>query len=80
MTDYNDEERRNFAQQLLDNPLFHTIFDELEKGAVDRGIGAAFTDHETRAVAMLEVRAIRNFRSNCQSMIDNNRPTKAAPA
>ena len=74
------EDRASLADSILSNQLFTLILDDLEKAALDRCVNAALTDHDARAAAACEVRAIRAFRSNCRAALDNNRPKKGAPA
>ncbi len=73
--------RASYADSILSNPLFHELFDALEKSAIDPCVNAAMTDHDTRAAAAAEVRAIRSFRSSLSAALaDNTRAKKGAPA
>lgn len=75
-----DEERASLAEQLINNPLLNEILDDLEQTALNQCVHADWSDDRKRADAAAQVRAIRAFRSDCQSAIDNNRPSKDAPA
>jgi hypothetical protein len=68
----------SLAEQLLANPLFGELFDRLEREAVETMIAAP--DDETRAWGALRVKAIRSLRTDCEAMLRNTRPRKAAPA
>ena len=74
------EDRRALAEQILNNALMAEIMGKLEKEAVDRCVYAPMADHEARQAAAAEVRAIRSFRQNCEALLRNNPPRKAAPA
>ena len=74
------DERRHLAEQLLTNPLFDVVMDELEQNAINRCINAPMIDDELRGAAAAETRAIRAFRSNCEALLRNNQPRKGAPA
>lgn len=74
------EERQHHAQELLRNPLFLELCETLEKDAVNRCVAAKYDDHEARLAAAADIRAIRTFRQNCESIIRNNPVTKAVPA
>jgi hypothetical protein len=74
------EQRKARARDLLSNPLFQEIMDKMESDAINLGVNAPFTDHEGRQAAMAEVRAVRSFRRNCESILRNNSVPKAAPA
>ena len=73
-------ERKSLAEQMLANPLFPVLMDDLERDAIDRGVNAAITDDETRAAAMAEARAIRAFRSNLATLVRDTGLRKGAPA
>jgi hypothetical protein len=75
----NAKERASLAEQIISNPLFDVVLDELERDAIERGVYAPLNDSETRQSAMAEVRAIRAFRSNLSASLRDNRPTKGAP-
>ena len=72
------DDRKALAEQLLSNPLFPVLMDEMEQGAVDSLI-AAGTD-TGRMERQARVRAIRSFRADCEAELRNNRPRKGAPA
>jgi hypothetical protein len=74
------EDRKALAEQIQSNPLTAVILDAIEKDAVERGIYAPATDHEARAAAMAEVRAIRAFRHHLDAMLRDTAPRKGAPA
>lgn len=74
------DERAALAQSILDNPLFPVVLDKLERDATDRCINAPMIDHDLRAAAAAEVRAIRAFRANLAAALQDNRPRKSAPA
>jgi hypothetical protein len=75
----NAKDRASLAEQIISNPLLEVVLNELEHDAIERGIYAQPNDHETRASAMAETRAIRAFRSNLAASLRDNRPTKGAP-
>lgn len=72
------EDRKNFAQQILDNPLFGEVMDKLERTAIEQCIYAQ-TD-EKRAFAAMNVQAIRSFRTDCDAALRSTQTRKAAPA
>lgn len=74
------QERKSLAETILSNPLTDDILDGLERDAVDRCVNAPWTDHELRAAAAAEVRAIRAFRANLEACLRDNSPRKGAPA
>lgn len=78
--DLDAEQRAYFAGELLNNPLFPLITAKLEADAINRGVHAAFTDHETRQAAFADVRAIRTFRQTCEAMLRTTQAAKVAPA
>jgi hypothetical protein len=72
------QERASLAEQLLSNPMFGTLFNDVEAKAVEAMIYAA--DDETRASAAMRVQAIRTLRSDCEASLRSTRERKAAPA
>lgn len=58
-----DAEKIAAARELLSNPLFHLLMDDIETAAVNTCVNAKPADHETRAAGAAEVRAIRTLRS-----------------
>lgn len=69
------------ATNLINTPLFHELWDEMEQAAINGCIHAKPTDHETRAAFAAEARAIRNFRGKLNVIIDEAKaPRKGAPA
>lgn len=76
-----DKERVAQATDLLNTPLFHELWDEMEQWAINGCIHAKAIDHETRAAFAAEARAIRNFRSKLNVIVDEAKVTrKGAPA
>lgn len=69
------DERRSLAQQIVSNPLFVAVLDDMEKAAIERLI---FAKDDT-AIAQLRVVAIRTFRADLERALSNP-PRKAAPA
>ncbi len=76
----NAESRKAYAGQMLSNPLFAVLMAEIEQAAIDRGVNAQWTDHETRAAAMAEARAVRTFRANLEAMLRDTPKRNGAPA
>jgi len=74
------QEKASLAEQILSNPLFDAIMADMERIAIDLCINAPMINHELRAAAAAEVRAIRAFQANCRAALHNNRPPKDAPA
>jgi len=70
------QERRSLAEQILSNPLFTAVMDELEAGAIEALIYAAEHDRATR---QLRVQVIREFRTDLGNCL-NTREPKSAPA
>lgn len=62
-----EDDRRRAAQAILEIPLFHELFAELEEAAVNGCIYTDFADHEKRQAHAAEARAIRNVR---QRLVD----------
>jgi hypothetical protein len=76
-----DAEKVAQARALLDVPLFHVLWDEMEKAAVDACIFADPKDDEKRHAYAAEARAIRNFRSKLNALVSEaNHTRKGAPA
>jgi hypothetical protein len=71
-------ERAALAQSILDNPLTETILGDLERAAIDRCVYAEMTDHDMRAAAAAEVRAIRAFRHTLRQALQDTSPRKSA--
>lgn len=77
------EEKQAAARDMLANPLFHRLMDDLEMTAINGCIAAQITDHETRAAFAAEARAIRNFRSKLKFLAAEDQAKadgKGAPA
>lgn len=72
------EARASLSEQLLSNPMWDILFDELEADAIEQMIAA--TDHETRERGAMRVTAVRTLRSDCERNLRNNQARKAAPA
>ena len=73
-----DQERKALAESLVANPLFHALFDDMEKSATDACIWAG--DDETRRFAAMRVQAIQNLRSDCAEALRSTPERKGAPA
>ena len=73
-----DADRQSLAEQLLGNPLFHALFDELETGATAACIWAQ--DDDTRRIAALRVQAIQTLRTDCEASLRSTQARKSAPA
>jgi hypothetical protein len=73
------KERAALAKSILDNPLTDEILNAMEREAVDRCVMAPMTDHDMRAAAAAEVRAIRAFRHTLRASLQDTSPRKAAP-
>ena len=76
------EDKRAAARDMLANPLFHHIMDELETAAINGCINAPLVDDETRAAFAAEARAIRKFRGKLKFLAEEqaNADGKGAPA
>jgi hypothetical protein len=69
------------ARSLLDTPLFHVLWDEMEFAAVNACIFADPKDDEKRHAYAAEARAIKNFRTKLNALVSEaNQPRKGAPA
>jgi len=80
-----DAEKVAQARALLDTPLFHVLWDDMEQTAINACLYAKATDAETesdvRAAKAAEARAIRNFRSKLNALVSEaNQTRKGAPA
>lgn len=76
-----DEERARAAQILLDMPLFHALWDDMETAAINRCLNCKVEDHEARLAHAIEARAIRNFRTMLKITADQaNGGGNKAPA
>ncbi|MEK1908179.1 MAG: hypothetical protein AAAB13_20595 [Pseudomonas sp.] len=80
-----DAEKVAQARAILDMPLFHVVWDEMEQAAVNACLYAKATETETesevRAAKAAEARAIRNFRSKLNALVSEaNQIRKGAPA
>jgi hypothetical protein len=76
-----EKEKIAQARSLVDNPLFQEFWAEMENQAIDACVYADPTDHDKRAAFAAEARAIRNFRSKLNVIIDEaNAKRKSAPA
>ncbi|MBX5206697.1 hypothetical protein [Rhizobium sp. NZLR11] len=69
------------ARSLLDTPLFHALWDEMEAAAINACIYADPKDDEKRGAYAAEARAIRNFRSKLNALVSEaNTQRNGAPA
>ena len=71
------QERKSLAEQITANPLFRTILDEMETGAIEALVSAQTDEH--RLTRQLRVQAIREFRSGLVEALSTRTP-KSAPA
>ncbi len=70
-------ERRHLAEQMMANPLYRLILDEMETGAIEALINAQTDEH--RHTRQMRVQAIREFRADLGACLDTREP-KDAPA
>lgn len=75
-----DDEKQRAAQALLDMPIFHQLWDELERQATSACIFAPPTDHEARQAHAAEARAIIAFRNMLKSRAQASTSGRKAPA
>jgi hypothetical protein len=76
-----DAEKVAQARALLDMPLFHALWDEMEQAAVNSCIFADPKDDEKRATYAAEARAVKNFRNKLNALVSEANVTrKGAPA
>ena len=80
MIDMSEQEREHHAREILSNPLFSALMAKMEQEAINRAVNAQLTDNLAQQAALAEVRAVRSFRQNCEFLIRNKPPPKAAPA
>ena len=73
-----EQERKALAESLVANPLFHALFDDMEKSATEACIWAA--DDESRRFAAMRVQAIINLRTDCAEALRSTPDRKGAPA
>jgi hypothetical protein len=71
------QERKSLAEQITANPLFRSILDDMETGAIEALINAQ--DDAQRHARQLRVQAIREFRTDLGECL-NTREPKSAPA
>lgn len=57
------------AEQLLGNELLMRVLAQIERDAMETAVSAPLTDHELRASALAEVRAVRSFGSRLHGII-----------
>lgn len=69
------DERKALAEQILTNPLFTAVLDDMERSAIERMIYAK----DDTAECQLRIQAMRTFRADLTAMLDT-RPRKGAPA
>lgn len=72
------DERRSLAEQILSNPLFEAVFDELEKAATERLI--AEKNEQDFVRAQERVLQTRAFRKELSKALNNPKPRRGAPA
>lgn len=72
------QERKSLAEQLLGNPLFSEVFDNLERAATEAMIYSQ--DDAERLKMALRVREIRSFRQDCEAALRNTQPQKGGVA
>lgn len=80
MNDMSEQEREHHAREILNNPLFSALMTKMEQEAINRAVNAPLTDNQAQQAALAEVRAVRSFRQNCEFILRNKPPSKAAPA
>jgi hypothetical protein len=64
-----DPHRAGRVRAWLADPLFREVFDGLETAAINRAVYWKPGEEEKRDVALLEVRAIRSFRSKLNAIV-----------
>jgi hypothetical protein len=74
------KERAALAESIISNPLFTLVIEDMEREAIDRCVYAPMTDHDMRAAAAAEVRAIRTFRETLTASLRDNSARKVATA
>ena len=62
------------AQYLHDSELLATLFDALERDALELCVNCPMGDDETRRIATGEVRAIRSVRRKLKAMLAQTNP------
>ena len=67
------EQRTATAKMLLDTPLFHELWNELENHAIENCLGAGPTEDAKRAAHAAEARAIRDFRTRLNSIVEEGK-------
>jgi len=74
--------RADDARDILANPLFLTLIQELELMAVNKIVVAPYNDHEARQAYAADIRAVRNLRSRVEAISEEGQSTerKQAPA
>lgn len=60
------------ARQLLDNELLTTTLSKIETEALERAVAAKPQEHEIRASAMADIRAVRSLRNKLNAFIEEN--------
>lgn len=68
------DERKSLAEQILANPLFTKIIDDMERDAIEWLVSANVEDFETRRA---DVAAIRNMRAALTNSLSVHAPRKA---
>lgn len=64
-----DQERKNLAEQLDANPLWHEILNSIEHEATEALVYA--DTEQDRIEAQHRVRSARTFRRDCQNLLSN---------
>ena len=72
------KERQSLAEQLMGNPLWAVLMEQMEARAIERLL-AANTDL-SRLECQLRVHAVRTFRQDCEAFLRNTQPQKGAVA
>ena len=79
MSDEFDTPPSGEAQALLDSELLSQILAELESDAMEKGVNANPSDDETRRVGMTMVRAIRDLKSQLESLAKGRAKRSSKP-
>jgi len=58
------------AKRLFEDPYLNEILDGMETDALERCVAAQPSDHETRQISTLEVRAIRSLRQKLKTFAE----------
>ena len=74
----NKAERKSLIEQMLANPAFEDVMSGVEKSAIEACIYAE--TEQDRAFAAYKVQAVRAFRQDCLTAVDNTPKRKGAIA